>query len=163
MKGLCLWAESCWEGNNVGLFSPNRAFQCQLPELLPRIVGVIAVSEWKALEKQQLQLSHLHPGKDSKLRFRLIHNCWMIVDVPSACAGVSTVLQLISAPTEPMGMLAMSPCSLPAPNTRPARRGHTAHGEAHLAVGCYNKLTVSVFIECFIHYVLEMYRKWSKN
>lgn len=30
-------------------------------------------------------------------------------------------------------------------------------------VWCCNEVTVFVFKECFIHYILEMYRKWSKN
>lgn len=40
---------------------------------------------------------------------------------------------------------------------------HSRGGVANLAAGCCNEITVSIFKECFIHYILEMYRKLSKN
>lgn len=63
------------------------------------------------------------------------------------------------SPQEPAGMPAAVPWSPPAPNTLfPVWRGAQPY-----RVGCSNEVTVSVFKECFIHYILEMYRKWSKN
>lgn len=52
-------------------------------------------------------------------------------------------------------------CSAPfLPRTPSSQLG----GEHSLGrVGCCNEVTVSVFKECFIHYILEMYRKWSKK
>lgn len=73
--------------------------------------------------------------------------------------GVSGTVHLPSL-QEPAGMLAAVPCFPPAlePSSQLGGERSLARG-----VGCCNEITVSVFKECFIHYILEMYHKWSKN
>lgn len=57
-------------------------------------------------------------------------------------------------------MLAAVPCAPLLPQI-PSSQFEGEHSLGR--VGCCNEVTVSVFKECFIHYILEMYRKWSKN
>lgn len=66
---------------------------------------------------------------------------------------------------EPVGMLAVVPRLPSCPKSPfPSLEGSTALGEwLNLAVRSCNEIKVSIFKECFIHYVLEMYRKWSRN
>lgn len=68
----------------------------------------------------------------------------------------------------PAGASGDADCDAPFPSCPehpfPSLKGSTALvAWLNLAMGCCNEIKVSIFKECFIHYILEMYRKWSKN
>lgn len=81
--------------------------------------------------------------------------------------GASETVFLVHLPSlqEPVGMLAVVPHVLSCPkHPFPSLEGSTALVEwLNLAVGSCNEIILSIFKQCFIHYILEMYRKWSKN
>lgn len=127
----------------------------------------------ESTEGCSLQL-HPHLGSISKLHVKRDLGCSEGAGTMERCPVGILGRSLSSASggtEESVGQLIFPPCwslqgcwlQCPAP-LLPQTPSPQLGGEHSLGrVGCCNEVTVSVFKECFIHYILEMYRKWSKN